>query len=376
MNKIVFSVLIAGLFSCNSKKDSSFVVEGNIKNATAQTIFLEEDKEGSQQPVVVDSAHLQKDGSFTLSTIPKEETLYSLREDHKDFPFALLINDTRKLHVDADLSNKSNPYSVKGSPATEGLLEYDHNSDLQAQKIALAAHIVDSLSKARTGNSSITDSTINSYYSPFAEGVEQLKNYTLDFLNKSTSPVLTIYALGAYQQITGRLGVKGFTNPELIDMINTASAKFPADPVLKDLKNKLKPHKAEDFTLPDTSGHPVALSSFRGKYVLVDFWASWCGPCRMENPNVVRTYNQYRDKNFTVLGVSLDQSKDAWMKAIKDDGLAWTQISDLKFWNNAAAALYNVNSIPYNFLIDPNGNIIAENIRGEDLQITLSKTLK
>lgn len=132
---------------------------------------------------------------------------------------------------------------------------------------------------------------------------------------------------------------------------------------------------AIDFTQADTDGKQVALSSFRGKYVLVDFWASWCRPCREENPNVVKAYNKYKDRNFTILGVSLDQSRAPWMKAIKNDNLAWTQVSDLKGWNNEAAAKYNIQSIPQNFLIDPSGKIIAKNLRGEDLDTRLNELL-
>jgi peroxiredoxin len=135
---------------------------------------------------------------------------------------------------------------------------------------------------------------------------------------------------------------------------------------------------APDFTQNDVNDQPVKLSDFRGKYVLLDFWASWCGPCRAENPNVVKAYEKYKDKNFTVLGVSLDQpgKKEAWLTAIQKDELPWTQVSDLKFWNNAAAKLYGINAIPQNFLIDPAGRIIAKNLRGEALEQKLAALIK
>ncbi len=134
--------------------------------------------------------------------------------------------------------------------------------------------------------------------------------------------------------------------------------------------------QAVDFTQNDTANNPVSLSSFKGKYVLVDFWASWCGPCRHENPAVVAAYNQFKNKNFTILSVSLDQNKDKWKQAILADNLTWTHVSDLKYWQNEAARLYRIQSIPANMLIDPAGKIIARNLRGETLYQALEKVLK
>ncbi|RQO64770.1 hypothetical protein DBR40_24995 [Pedobacter sp. KBW01] len=132
---------------------------------------------------------------------------------------------------------------------------------------------------------------------------------------------------------------------------------------------------AKDFSQPGLDGKMVSLSSFKGKFVLLDFWASWCGPCRAENPNVLKAYNQFKDKNFDILAVSLDDKKENWLKAVKDDGMPWTQVSDLQGWKNQAAGFYAITAIPQNFLIDPNGVIVAKNLRGEALVKTLNKFL-
>jgi peroxiredoxin len=130
---------------------------------------------------------------------------------------------------------------------------------------------------------------------------------------------------------------------------------------------------APEIALPNPDGQIVKLSSMKGKYVLVDFWAKWCGPCRQENPNVVRAYNKYKDKGFTVFGVSLDRSREDWLKAIKEDGLTWTHVSDLKYWQSEAAKTYNITGIPFSVLLDPNGVIIAKNLRGAALDAKLEE---
>ena len=167
-------------------------------------------------------------------------------------------------------------------------------------------------------------------------------------------------------------------------LYNTLPASLKAWPSAKSLKERIDIAKktsigsyAMDFTQNDTLGKPVSLSSFRGKYVLVDFWASWCGPCRRENPNVVKVFNKFRDKNFTVLSVSLDRpdARDKWLAAIHKDGLTWTHVSDLKYWDNAVAKQYGIRAIPQNLLIDPQGKIIAKNLRGEDLDAKLTEIL-
>ncbi|MGZ3838920.1 MAG: redoxin domain-containing protein [Flavisolibacter sp.] len=371
MNKLFCIVLAVGILSCHSKKeDTSFVVEGSVKNSTSEMVYLQQSAAGAA-PVILDSSRLAKDGSFQLQGNGKEESIYSLRSGESPYPFAILINDTKKITVHADLMNNSAPYTVGNSPASQGIIDFDRATMLQAKKIYDLSKEVDSLMKAK-----LPDSVINIPFSTYEAAATDLKNYTTSFIEKSNSAALALYALGGFQRLSEQLGIKGFNNLEVSDLVTKMASRFPENTALVQLKKNQRSQQAPDFTLPDTTGKPLSLSSFKGKYVLVDFWASWCGPCRQENPNVVKAFNQFKDKNFTVLGVSLDKNKEDWMQAIKNDGLTWNHVSDLKYWDNAAAALYEVKSIPYNVLIDPSGKIIAEELRGNDLMETLSKVLK
>ena len=191
------------------------------------------------------------------------------------------------------------------------------------------------------------------------------------------SPVNTIF-----QENAEKVFEEGYDIDSLI-------TKYPASPaaafylyvkdldgIIKQLENVQIGKVAPEFSLPDTAGVSVSLSDFRGKYVLLDFWASWCPPCRRENPNVVKAFNEYKDKNFTIVGISLDKDKSKWMKAIADDNLAWTHLSDLKYWDSEIPALYGVRGIPANVLLDPDGVIVAKNITGEDLHKKLKEVIK
>ncbi|RYZ90861.1 MAG: AhpC/TSA family protein [Proteobacteria bacterium] len=332
-------------------------------------------------PTIMDSATLKKDGGFELKAPSKEEVLYQLRLSGKTTPFAFFINDVQKVKVNADLNNPTQPYTVEGSAASQALIDFDKSTYEKGMQIYSLGMRVDSLNKAKA-----SDSLITVEYQKLEVIAASLKASAQEAIQKSNSPVLTLYTLGSYQNTANNLSLQGFSQEEIAGIINKAATKFPNHTAIQTVKKNIsapvaqKPaagvRKAPEFVQPDVNGKPISLASFKGKYVLLDFWASWCKPCRMENPNVVKAYNEFKDKNFTVLGVSLDQEKNAWQEAIKKDGLTWTHASDLKFWSNEAAALYEVQSIPANFLIDPSGNIIAQDLRGEDLTETLRKHLK
>jgi peroxiredoxin len=261
---------------------------------------------------------------------------------------------------------------VKGSSAHEAYLALTEktkpvNDKMQAaNKDYSAAYQAKDAAKMKT-----LDATFDALD---AEMKEVYKGY---LATNNNSPI-AMYALG---QMAG-----WDINPEVVEPIYKAlSEPARATPSGKAFAEKIVTAKktavgamAMDFTQNDTLDVPVSLSSFKGKYVLIDFWASWCGPCRQENPNVVKAFQTYNAKGFTVLGVSLDQpgAKDKWMKAIHDDNLTWTQVSDLKYWDNQVAKQYGIQAIPQNFLVDPAGKIIAKNIRGEELSSKLATIFK
>ena len=357
------------LFACKQKKaDGEFEVSGEIKGVGKQLVYLQQFPFEGTQLQVVDSATLKENGDYKLHSIGKEEGLYVVSVTNG--PQAIFINDNDDITLNFDSVNFRNP-DIKGSDATKSIYSFMTDFIRRDSMVGIAYQ------KANQPDAG------DSVKALFQTQLTALNNYIKDYINKAPSPAAVYFAISQIPP--------GMMAPEdLLTLVNSASSRFKGHAGLQILKQKLtemagsnKPkdyaltgQPAPNLTMQDVNGKPVSISDFKGRYVLVDFWASWCGPCRQENPNVVMAYNKYKGKNFTILGVSLDDDKQAWKDAIAKDGLAWNHMSDLKQWESEAVKAYGFDGIPFNVLIDPKGNIIASSLRGSDLEAKLAQVLQ
>jgi peroxiredoxin len=309
----------------NAQTTSKLNLSGTVQQGTSGKVYLQ--KFDNKIFRVVDSAKIVN-GKFAFKTAVKLPELYGLSLDTEKTPLYVFL-DNNQTDVTLDSAGNYRNTVVKGSAENDIFTAYKKQRGVKIE----------------------------------------------EFINQHPSSIVAAYVL--YRDFAYHLTAEQIKqNIQLLGpQLQQTQYVTVLNGLIDVMKNVGPGKKAPDFTAKNQFGKEVKLSDQFGKYILVDFWAAWCGPCRKENPNVVKAYNKYKDLGFTVFGVSLDKKKEAWVKAIKDDNLTWTHVSDLVFWDSAPAKLYGVRAIPANFLIGPDGTIVAKNLRGEALDKKLDELL-
>lgn len=360
----VWTLALMAFFSCGgseSSTDGKVQVTGKIENAPEGVVVLSQFTDS--RPKVLDTLDLNSNGEFSYEVAIETPTFYELNiYGEKVVRLALFKED-----VDVKY-NFSNPESliVEGSADTKEMMKIEKLMEAyQADVNKLNEAYYEAMSKNDSEAIKKIQAQAMTLESAQAERVKEM-------INSMGDSFASLAAIGL-------LNPK--TDFQFIDqLVAKLNENYPGTTSILQMKQQLDEMRAlsvgqpaPEIELPNPDGRIVKLSDLRGKYVLIDFWAAWCKPCRQENPNVVRLYNQYKDKGFEVFGVSLDRTKEDWVKAIADDGLTWTQVSDLKYFNSVAAELYQIDAIPATYMVDPDGNIIAKDLRGPSLENKLAE---
>ncbi|MEO8583039.1 MAG: TlpA disulfide reductase family protein [Flavitalea sp.] len=338
-----------------------FNIKGNLKGLPDGTPVSLSNANKPEDTVAKSTV---KDGIFQLSGSIAEANLYQLNLDAAQKKSILFIGNDN-VNVDGDV-NAIQDLAITGSPTHDAFEDFKKTFNPLFKDLTTLGQQINAQPDTKPD-----DSIMVAYKSK----IDDVKSAVDQFVNAHKSSPVAPFAMVVTSEIDQDIPALEKRYKLLNKDAQTGFFGMIIQQQISDSRTGAIGSQAMDFTQPDVNGKSVALTSFKGKYVLLDFWASWCRPCRMENPNVVKAYNKYKDKNFTVLGVSLDRDKSPWLKAIKDDKLVWTQVSDLKFWYNDVATKYKIQSIPQNYLLDPTGKIIAKNLRGDELTSKLNELL-
>lgn len=360
----VWTIAMMAFFSCGggeSTTEGKVKVSGKIENAPEGVLVLSQFTDS--RPKVLDTLDLDSNGEFTYELAVETPTFYELNIHGQKVVRLALFNEDVEVKY-----NFTNPESltIEGSADTKEMVKIEKLMEVYQTD-------VNKLNEA--------------YYEAMSKNnSEEIKRIQADAMTLETNQAARVKEMiNSMGDSFASMAAIGLLNPktdfQFIDqLVAKLNEKYPGTSAILQVKQQLDEMRplsvgqpAPEIELPSPDGTIVKLSDLRGKYVLIDFWAAWCKPCRQENPNVVRLYNQYKEKGFEVFGVSLDRTKEDWVKAISDDGLTWTQVSDLKYFNSVAADLYQIDAIPATYMIDPDGKIIAKDLRGPSLENKLAE---
>jgi len=358
-------IALLGIFISSCKNNGELSISGKIENPKdiKKVLLYEADQ-------LVDSAFLNESNEFKFRRVTPEPNFYTLVIGEKNFLIVGQNGDA--LEFKSDYSDLTNTYEIKGSGDSEKIRDFNKLSNEYGK---IYQKIQDDYAEIINSNPSAKDSIYSVLMPQFQSNMDKYSVEAFKFVQDNKDNLAGFYAAGTIDQ--------NKYEQQLIVYADEIKSKFPKNGAVQSFVTKMEGLKpvsigqfAPDFQLPDQTGKEFKLSDFKGKYILLDFWASWCAPCRDENPNIVKQYEKFKSKNFMVLGVSLDDDRDAWLKAIKDDQLNWPHLSELKRWDGKVTLQYKVEGIPASFILDPEGKIIAKNLRGVELEQFLGKTLK
>ena len=386
MKKTVYLFFAVTCFifqSCNSKKEG-FELKGNLKNANQETLFLEQ--MGSQGYVLIDSAKVDEKGDFTFPAAKLGSMdFYRLKINEANFA-VLVLDSSQNVKFSGDAKNLGKNYEVEGSEDTKQFLSINKvlesvNSSLDSLRAAMNY----SLTQMQPDSSKMD--SINAAAEAVFMKIIGSKEPQLKALVEKFPGTIANFSAFNYLNIETNLPLYEKLEKALIERDpNSFFTKRLTSDIQMFKQQKLAQKEQDELLAPgtpmpeismkDPSGKTISLSSLKGKIVLVDFWASWCGPCRKENPNVVRLYKQYNKKGFEVFSVSLDEDKQKWLDAIQKDGLNWTHVSELAGWSTSACAQFKINAIPFTILVDKDGKVIGTGLRGQQLEEKLAEIIK
>mgnify|MGYP006276505255 CR=1 FL=1 len=365
MKQLVYLLFITFLFiSCDQKSIDGTLLTGTVDNPAGEQVTLQ--KYSIDGLSNIDSTQLDENNEFEMVIEAKEPGFYRLNFSDRKMVNLVLDNNPEKVTVTVDAGQPRGAYDVTGSTGTNWIMKMD---SIYLKKQSDAKMLNNEAMQARSAGD--------------AELFEEIKEqfFMLSSRHDNNMKELIWKAAPSLAGIYGTNYINVENSVSFMDSLALVyQEEIPEHELVVDFVSKVDRLKklavgaeAPEISLPNPEGETVTLSSLKGNYVLIDFWAAWCKPCRVENPNVVKLYNKYKDENFEILGVSLDRKREDWIQAIEDDQLSWKHVSDLKYFRSEAAQDYRINAIPATFLIDPEGKIVAKGLRGESLKQKLEE---